>query len=177
MVKTFAEYKLFENEESVSGAINMINMLARITSGTQQEMYQQMSRDAREIKCVPLSEVFTKGEIAEIKSVVRPKAKCCYENAYHLASRMHNTGKEILYCEGYMVFHGLPIEHAFNKVNGLYVDITAELVLGDDVTKNDYVAYGEWDENTALRAMALDGCYGCVYQKLYMYNHQDNLKK
>lgn len=160
-----------------NGAVRMVKMLTEISSGRQKEMYQQMSKDLVPIECTPLSEIFTDDEIKAIKHIVRPKMKGCYENAYHFASRMQEVlGKEILYCEGYMNSFGLPIEHAFNKVDGKYVDITAELILGDDVTKSEYTLIGEWDERTALKAMTVDGCYGCVYQKLYMMSHKDEIK-
>ncbi len=178
MVKTFTEYLLTENKGAVDGVVNFIRLMAQTASGKQKEYYENMAKDIKPVQCVPLSDIFSQSEIREIRSVVAPKIKCCYENAYHFASRMQESlGREILYCEGYMLFHGLPIEHAFNKIDGRYVDITAELALKDDVTKNEYVLTGEWDENTALRAMAVDGCYGCVYQKLFMINHKDNIKQ
>lgn len=179
MVRRFREYSVQEAAgfvQSPSMAETMVRSLVEITSGRQKEMYSAMLKDLRPVKCVPLGEVFTPEEIRTIRNTVRPKMKECYSNAYHFASRLDGAfGKPILYCEGYMDTFGLPVEHAFNKVGDLYVDITAELVLGDDVAKSEYSLIGEWDDRTALRAMALDGCYGCVYQKLYMKSHQDGI--
>lgn len=42
------------------------------------------------------------------------------------------------------------IEHAFNCINGVYVDITDELVLGYDVTKEDYLSIIEISDEKVL---------------------------
>ena len=46
---------------------------------------------------------------------------------------------------------GIGIEHAFNKIKDKYVDITAELVLGKDVTKEDYISIIEIKDEKVLK--------------------------
>jgi hypothetical protein len=52
-----------------------------------------------------------------------------------------------------MELHGLPIEHAFNKVDGKYVDITIELALEDDPTNDPHAVYGDFDTDTVRKIL------------------------
>ena len=80
--------------------------------------------------------------------VVRPKPKQCFANAQKFAMHFPAFNK---YVEGEWGIGGcIGIEHAFNCINGVYVDITAELVLGYDVTKEDYLSIIEISDEKVL---------------------------
>lgn len=169
-IKTYSQFIEEKNEHYASAVIDNLKLIASVTDGYQRDYYEQMLKDARIVKCSSVYDVFNEDEIARIKKLVRPKKKECYANAYHLTS----CGiPNVLYCEGYMSLKGLPIEHAFNKVGDKYVDITAELALGEDVDGNEYVLLGEYDGDTALQTMAEDGYYGGVYNKMFLKNLKD----
>lgn len=77
----------------------------------------------------------------EIGAMFRKRSKVCY--AFPSAFNK--------YVEGEWGMGGrIGIEHAFNCINGVYVDITAELVLGYDVTKEDYLRIIEISDEKVL---------------------------
>jgi hypothetical protein len=49
-----------------------------------------------------------------------------------------------------------------------YVDLTFELALGEDVTKEGYVALGAYDAKTLRRVTRKTGYYGGIYNQLYL---------
>ena len=163
-------------KDTDKGIIDMLNFFAKNSSGYQKDLFMKKAKDANSVDVVPLSEVFTKKEIAEIKKRVRPIPKSCYENAWKLCDRFEYEGNhEILYCEGYMNFKGLPIEHAFNKVDGKYVDITAELALNREI-EDTYVVFGEFDVNQVREILIQNGFYGNIYDTIELNKYKENVK-
>ena len=176
-VRRYSEYRLLESAGNENPIIRYVSEIARISSGAGKDYYSQMLNDIKPIECRPLREVFTDDEIERIRRAVHPKTKACYENAFHFSSRLGELGREILYCEGFVTVFGLPIEHAFNKVDGVYVDITLELALGDDITGRDYAVLGEWTDSKALAVMAREGYYGEVYRQEFFERYKENVRK
>ena len=172
--------KCYINEsikESDQGIIEMLKFYAKNTSGYQQELYKQKVNDADSVDVVSLSEVFTPEEIKEIKKRVNPQAKCCYENAWKLCDRFEYEGKhKIEYCEGYLNYKGLPIEHAFNKVDGKYVDITVELALKREI-EDTYVTLGVYDTDKVREVLIENGFYGDIYNSIFLNKYKENIKK
>lgn len=154
-----------------------VKMCANVCSGFQQAYFEQKAQDMDSIECVPLSDIFAKSEIKQIKQRVRPKQNECYSNAFHFCTQSGISGHELKYVEGYTTVAGIPIEHAWNKVDDKYIDITLELVLKKNVSEEDYVILGEWDADTALRYMAEKGTYGGVYEAQFMKKYNENPKK
>lgn len=129
--------------------------------------YSQKIKDAHDVVCVPVADVFSKKELAMIDSFVRPEQKMCFKNAFRLTSLFPERVK---YVEGEVTIlnGGLGIEHAWNLVDGThYVDLTFELALQKDVTKEAYVAIGEYDVDE-IRSVAIETTmYGGVYDFIY----------
>ena len=175
-VKRFEQFLCEEKENFYQNFINQYKFIASVTDGFQKEYYQCMIDDAKEVQIKSVYDVFTEEEIERIKSRVKPKAKECYANSYHLCTA-GLLGYNILYCEGYTEVYGIPIEHAFNKVNDSYVDITLELVIGDDVKSKNYILLGEYQPNKALELMAKNGVYGGCYQENFFETHKENLTR
>ena len=159
--------------------IEILNFYAKNMSGVQQELYKQKIKDADSVDIVPLSEVFSEEEIEDIERIVRPQPKCCYENAWKLCDRLAYGKHDIKYCEGYLNMRGLPIDHAFNKVDGKYVDITIELALNKDISKEEdtYVIIGEYDDNQVREILLQNGFYGDIYNTLFLNKYKENIKK
>lgn len=140
------------------------NIAQFLGKGKQAEFYRQMLKDAKPIKVVRLSEVFTETQIAAIKRCVKPKAKECFRNATLFAQNF----PDVKYVEGRMTICGaLGIEHAWNKIGDKYVDITMELVLERDPTKEEYITLGEYDRETVCNICIESGWYGNIYPTLY----------
>lgn len=55
---------------------------------------------------------------------IKAKPHSCYLNA--LAVCMVNP--EVKYVEGYIEVHGVPLDHAWNYYNGVYFDVTEEVI-------------------------------------------------
>ena len=123
-------------------------------------------------RITPLSEIFTKDEIKAIWKKVRPKKKQCYRNACEFACAYHtHAGHYVEYVEGMMtVCRAVPIEHAWNRIDGVYwVDITAEL-LNRDVSNEEYRAMGIFTPEEVRSSMLKHKVYGEVFRDFYMEN-------
>lgn len=174
-MKSILNYINEELKDSDKNIVAMLDFFAKQTSGVQAAYYKQMTKDADSIDIVPLSEVFTEEEIKHIKKVVNPKMKMCYENAYKFADRLYGMGKDIKYVEGYINMSGLPIEHAFNSVNGKYVDCTIELALNKDPRKDSYVKIGEYDLDDVREVLLQNEYYGDIYKTIFLNKYKENI--
>lgn len=117
---------------------------------------------------VRLEDVFSKEEIELIKMAVRPEKRMCFKNAHILTCLFPDRVK---YVEGEVTICGvgIGIEHAWNLVDGEhYVDLTFELALCEDVTKEGYVMLGSYDAKTLRRVTHKTGYYGGIYNQLYL---------
>ena len=141
----------------------------KLTQGQKQsDFFAQKLKDGKIVTCVRLEDVFSEEEIEVIKQVVRPEKRMCFKNAHILTSlfpdRVKYVEGEVTICGG-----GIGIEHAWNLVDGEhYVDLTFELALGEDVTKEGYVMLGAYDAKTLRRVTHKTGYYGGIYNQLYL---------
>ena len=141
--------------------IKELRQLAEIMDGKAKKYYESMIADATPVRITPLSEVFNEYEIDMIR-VIKPKAKQCYKNALDLCVLFPDRVK---YVEGRFTVCGLfSTEHAWNKIEEKYIDITAELDLGHtNLNEEEYVALGEYDENEVLSYCIQSKVYGGIY--------------
>lgn len=142
-----------------------LNNIMTICSPSQKAYYEQILKDLKLVEVVPLSEVFTQEEIDILKKSLRPKPKECYRNATVL-THYFISKHTIEYVEGYS-YKLWNIEHAFNKVDGKYVDITYELALGLDVTQEKYASILEVSAFEIWGYTISNGYYGEYYQHKY----------
>ena len=175
-MKDIRQYITEEIKSYDKGIIDMLNFFAKSCSGVQKELFSQKVKDANSVDIVPLSEVFIEAEIKEIKRRIHPQPKCCYENAWKLCDRFEYEGKhEIKYCEGYLNMKGIPIDHAFNCVDGKYVDITIELALGKEI-EDTYVTIGEYSTDEVREILIQNGYYGEIYNTIFLNKYKENIK-
>jgi len=176
-MKKLTQYISEELRDGDKGILDMLNFFAQNCSGYQQKLFQDKAKDANSVDVVPLSEVFSEEEIEEIKKRVAPQKKACYENAWKLCDRFQFDGNhDIKYCEGYLNMKGLPIEHAFNKVDGKYVDITIELALKRKI-EDTYVSYCEFDTDKVREILLQNGFYGNIYDTIKLNSYKENIEK
>jgi hypothetical protein len=144
-----------------------LRTFAGFMEGRQKEFYNQMLKDARSVEVVRLSKVFSPDEIKAIKTFVKPQVKECYRNATLFA----HIFPEVKYVEGKMTCCGtFGIEHAWNKVGEKYADITMELALGRDPSQEEYMALGEYEQNTVVDIVSKEGFYTSIYPIIYNKN-------
>lgn len=153
-------------ETKKSKLISELETLWRLVSGTnmvesQLLFYKRSLEDARDVKVVPLSEVLSQQQIERIKTIINPQPKECYRNATLLSQYLNCA-----YVEGKTLVGGIfGAEHAFNRIGDKYVDITLELALGKDVTKEEYITQGEWSAEECIDISVSRGVYGGLYAK------------
>lgn len=149
---------------------------ALLSSGRQQEYFQQKIKDGHVTKCVSARDVFTPAEMKRINQYCQIEPKMCYRTAYRLANLFPDR---IKYVEGEVtIFNGgIGIDHAWNLVDGEhYVDLTFEFALNEDVTKETYVALGEYDIHTIRDVASNLQVYGGVYGYLWTKNNKPKSK-
>ena len=141
---------------------------AKLSGGMQRKFFERKVRDGHTVKCVSAEDVFTHDELSRIIRYCNIEPKMCYRTAYRLANLFQNRVK---YVEGEVtIFNGgLGIDHAWNLVDGEhYVDLTFEYALHEDVTRETYVALGEYDVDTIRDIAAKTQMYGNVYNELFI---------
>lgn len=152
-------------------------MFRELASGRQREYFDKKLKDGHTIKCVSAKDVFTSDELKAIEIYCDIEPKMCYRTAYKLANLFPNRVK---YVEGEAtIFNGgLCIEHAWNLVDGEhYVDLTFEFALNKDVTKQTYVALGEYDLKTIRKVACETKLYGGVYDHLCISDIKNKERK
>lgn len=147
--------------------IKQIEQLRDLVSNSRQvQWYEDLLKVAKPVTVSPISEVLSEEQIQHIKDNIQLRKKECYRHATLFCLHIPNS----VYVEGQFSTFGLPIEHAFNKVGDKYVDITAELVLSEDVTKLEYISWGEYDIDLVSKIITDRGYYGDIYRQLYVEN-------
>lgn len=119
-------------------------------------------REPKAVEVVRAADVLEDYELEYIQHVLNPQPMQCYRNAHLLCEAFPDRFK---YCEG-RVDVPVTIDHAFNKVDDVYIDITFEFALHEDPTIYDYVAYCECDAKTIRDAALEIGYYGGVHEWL-----------
>ena len=148
----------------------------------QKAYYEQRARDARDVECVPMKEVFTPEQMKTLGKFYHARMKMCYKNAATLVSWIKYMfgdsfkDKEVRYVEGFAYSCGLlPIEHAFVRVGDKYIDPTFERVLKKNVRKEEYVSLIELTVEEMNRMQVETGCYGELYLYDYMCKNSSEL--
>lgn len=151
--------------------------LEKLTSGLQKKFYGKKVHDGHVVKCVSAKDVFTEDELEKIKRYCKIEPKMCYRTAYRLANLFPDRVK---YVEGEATIpkFGFGVEHAWNLVDGEhYVDLTFEFALNEDVTKETYVALGDYNVDVIREVAAETQVYGNVYNQLFIKKYYKPIKK
>ena len=142
--------------------VTQLRQFSELCSGRQKMFYEQQLRDVHKVQCVSIHDVFDATEIYRIKRYVKPEPRMCYRNAHLLTALFPDR---VQYIEGYVaIFNGgWGIEHAWNKVGDVYVDVTFEMALNEDPTKELYMALGTYNLATITEVTSETGYYGSIY--------------
>ena len=128
---------------------------------TRTKLLRAMIETAEPVECVRAVDVLDDYVIDYIKHGLRPLKHQCWRNATLLADDIGG----IDYVEG-LLWTPVMLDHAFNCVDGYYIDITAEFVLGEDPEKLTYTKIGIFDAGERRRAQMATGLYGKVFEFL-----------
>jgi hypothetical protein len=154
-------------EAEQNAIITQLKQFASLGSDRQRAFYEQELKDLHKVQVVSVHDVFTQDEIRRIKKIVRPLPRMCYRNAHLMVELFPDKCQ---YVEGFTtIFNGgFPIEHAWNKVGNVYVDVTYEMALEQDVKKELYMALGAYNLMTITQAISETGYYGGIYTHRYI---------
>lgn len=175
LMNALTTYRFFERMNADKASVLMQNLeaSARMDLPRAQRVYHaQVLRDARVVDVVSVREVFTDKEIELIRKILRPRPKRCYNNAVMLCTMFPDRCR---YVEGYVFYH-IPIDHAFNIVDGKYVDITLEMTgmgLG-----YEYVALIDASEGEVVADIRKHhDMAGDYYKHQYLKHHRNDALK
>jgi len=129
---------------SKSELISYMKQLAQMGSGKQNEFWQWKADKAKLLTHVKTDEIREQyPEIDEYLKATHTRVvqKECYKNAGQLAINCEGVD----YVEGEILYHGIPIEHAWNKIDGKYFDITKDVLFAKNSDYAEYVAIIELD--------------------------------
>ena len=153
--------------------IQEIQALQQIVTGKQKEYYTELLRNIKPVKVSPLKDVFTEEEISRIKQI-NIRQKECYRNSHLLTALFPGR---VIYVEGRVLPENLfPIDHVFNRVGDVYVDVTFEIALGLNVTQQQYASIAEYDLHTLSRITSATGYWGDCYKYEWIRKHTSNGK-
>ena len=147
--------------------LNQMSMIANMLSSGQRKYYDAMLKNAKNVECVSLSEVFTEREIRLIAKAINPREKECYRNA-HLLTQLFPD--RVRYVEGQTAVCGISIDHAFNKVDDKYVDLTLEFCLKENIKEKEYLSIGEYDIKTITEVALETQYYGDIFRNIFIKN-------
>lgn len=137
-------------------------------SGPNQKAFlEQQAKDARQVQCVRMRDVFNPAQMEFLRGVYRTKQKECFKNSSRLVNLLASwsTIPPVRYVEGFAYHPGLlPIEHAFVKIGDKYIDPTFERALHLDVRKELYVSVFECDFQKMANYLWRLGGYGGLYE-------------
>lgn len=134
--KTF--YQLRELKEPQSKGKEYLKNLLSFTSGKQKEYFEWQLKNSKVVELI-------KGKDLGL-NIGRPQLKQCYKNAVDCC----NLNSGVKYVEGYGMFMGIPIDHAWCVTkDGKHFDPTVEGVL--EKPFDEYLAIIELDHNDILK--------------------------
>ena len=117
--------------------INYFKQISGITQGRQKDFWDWKVENAKLLNHVKTDDI--RKQYPEIDSYLKRNKtsvnlKECYRNAGKLCMGVEGVN----YVEGEISYHGVPIEHAWNSINGQYFDITKDILFS---TNSDYSEY------------------------------------
>jgi len=142
---------------NISNLKQDLELIVSVCSLQQKQFYEKMLSDLKECEVVSVYDLFDADQIDLMKSLVITKE--CYRNAYLISMCFPNVS----YVEG-RVLCVIPIDHAFNCIDGKFFDATLELVVGDDVTKMEYAYLAKYDLGDIEPIVLERGYYGEIYK-------------
>jgi hypothetical protein len=120
-----------------SQIIKYIKDAANMTSGAQKKFWQWKLKNAKlltHVKTDEIRQLYPEIDEHLKNSHYSVEQKQCYKNAGQLCLNVEGVS----YVEGEISLHGIPIEHAWNKIDGKYFDITKDILFGN---ASDYAEY------------------------------------
>lgn len=144
--------------------LDTLKSINEMLSGKQKQYHDKVLRHAKVVHCVPIAEVLTPKQIELVRDILEPQPKECFKNAQNVSRYIPGA----VYVEGQLgVGSVVGVEHAFNRIGDKYFDITIEVGLNKDVTKEDYISIMEVTNGYDILAAQVDlECYTALIPHL-----------
>ena len=139
-----------------NNGIDYLKLISKIASGEQLKFFQWQISNAKEVIMSPIPKGIKLGT---------PKSKECYKNAFKIVDE--NWDKDILYVEGLIMMHGIPIDHAWNKIGDIYFDITANIT---GIKHEEYTSIIELPADKIWEYANDSGTYGGYLAQAFLDN-------
>lgn len=156
---------------SKSQLIEYMKQIAGMTQGRQHEFFQWKVDSAKLLMHVKTDEIRNQyPEIDAYLNDARPKVvqKECYKNAGQLTQAIEGVS----YVEGEISYHGIPIEHAWNKIDGKYFDITKDVLFPKNSDYAEYVAIIELSGNEFREFMMQTKTWGGFLREKFIKDNK-----
>ena len=160
-----------------SHLINYFKQVADMVKGNPQGEFWQWKVDhAHEVQMTPTAEI--RKQYPDINRYlshthVDVNLKECYGNSGKLALYCDN----VEYVEGEISYMGVPIEHAWNKIDGKYFDITKDTLFANEKAYDEYVAVIELSmEQFAKYMYKYKHWGGWIYEEFMRQTGKDQKK-
>jgi len=148
-------YQLREEgkKEEESEGKKHLKQISSFTTGKQQEFYKWQLDNSKVTPISRSKDLGVKIGRPELKECYKNAAKCCFIN------------EGVNYVEGYAMFMGIPIEHAWCEKDGKYFDPTVDGVL--DSSFDEYLAVVELTPDEILEYQRKTGMYGPYLSEVF----------
>lgn len=145
------------NEDSASNLLNYLEQMSKMNFGGKQgEFFNWQLHNAKQIKLTLTEEIRKRyPDIDDFLNLNQVVQKQCYKNASRLTTHVEG----VHYVEGLISCYGIPIEHAWNEIDGLYFDTTKDIALKDHEI-NDYIEIMNLNDQDVFKYMDVTGTYG-----------------
>lgn len=158
-----------KNEESPSR--KYIRQLGEITTGKQKEYFDWQLKNARDYDIVSISKL--PESVQQAVKAEQIEMKQCYKNAAQISMR---TGAK--YVEGIALFAGsIPIEHAWNEIDGQAFDPTMEMLFGKNSNMSHYLGFVSLDREELTQHLLDSESYGPHASQVFLNEKSKDIKK
>ena len=161
-----------EDNKAEGKIVGHFDQLISITSGKQKEFFEFQRKNAKPVDVLKTKDVLTPSQIRSINRLdIIPKQ--CYVNAARVAQMIPGAK----YVEGHvMIMDMIPIDHAWNELNGKYFDVTIDIALKGDSKMSDYTSILEFDNEKLNQYMVKTEKYGPYIGEVFK-EQDDSIKK
>lgn len=127
-----------------SEIINYYKQIADMMSGKQKDFWEWKLKNAQLLTYVKTDDI--RKQYPQIDEYLKNNPhnvnqKECFKNAGQLCIEVEGVD----YVEGEILYHGIPLEHAWNKIDGKYFDITKDILFPKNSDYSEYVKIIELD--------------------------------
>jgi len=134
----------------MSVLISHMEAFVKLTSGKQKEYWEWKVQNAKLLKHVKTNEI--RRDYPDIDYYLKHHEydvnfKECFRNAGNMCINVKN----VKYVEGEISYKGIPLDHAWNKIDDKYFDITKDILFPKNSDYAEYVSIIEMNKEEYIK--------------------------